>query len=81
MAQLYKEAVWSLYSSTCNTLQELAQTRMRVVLFSALSICAAVLAQTPVDSYIATESPVAKAGLLANIGASGSKSHGAKVCP
>lgn len=31
-----------------------------------------------VDSYIATESPIAKAGLLANIGPSGSKSSGAK---
>ncbi|KAJ7069493.1 glucoamylase [Mycena amicta] len=39
----------------------------------------AVLAQTAVDSYIATESPIAKAGLLANIGPSGSKSQGAKA--
>ncbi|KAJ7264437.1 glucoamylase G2 [Mycena haematopus] len=50
---------------------------MRVVLFSALSICGAVLAQTSVDSYVATESPIAKAGMFANIGASGSKSEGA----
>ncbi|KAF7364930.1 Glucoamylase [Mycena venus] len=78
MADLYKEAVWSLYSFTCNKVQDLAQTRMRVVLFSALSICGAVLAQSSVDSYIATESPIAKAGMLANIGASGSKSEGAK---
>ncbi|KAJ6508411.1 glycoside hydrolase family 15 protein [Mycena sanguinolenta] len=48
---------------------------MRAVLFSAL--CGAVLAQTSVDSYVATESPIAKAGLFANIGASGSKSEGA----
>lgn len=34
---------------------------------------------TTVDSYISTESPIAKAGLLANIGPSGSKSHGAKA--
>ncbi|KAJ7451618.1 glucoamylase [Mycena latifolia] len=52
---------------------------MRVVLFSALSICGAVLAQSSVDSYVATESPIAKAGMLANIGASGSKSAGAKA--
>ncbi|KAJ6452536.1 glucoamylase [Mycena vitilis] len=51
---------------------------MRVVLFSALSLCAAVFAQTSVDSYIASESPIAKAGMLANIGASGAKSQGAK---
>ncbi|KAJ6585291.1 glycoside hydrolase family 15 protein [Mycena capillaripes] len=78
MEDLYKEAVSSLYSFTCNTVQDLSQTRMRVVLFSALSACAAVLAQSSVDSYIATESPIAKAGMLANIGASGSKSEGAK---
>ncbi|EJD01169.1 glucoamylase [Fomitiporia mediterranea MF3/22] len=35
-------------------------------------------AQTAVDSYVATESPIAKTNLLANIGASGSKSQGAK---
>lgn len=32
-----------------------------------------------VDTYIATEGPIAKAGLLANIGPSGSKSNGAKA--
>ncbi|KAL0577741.1 glycoside hydrolase 15 protein [Marasmius crinis-equi] len=38
-----------------------------------------VWAQTTVDSFIAKESPIAKAGLLANIGPSGSKSSGAKA--
>ena len=38
-----------------------------------------VLGQTPVESYIAKESPIAKSGLLANIGPDGSKSSGAKV--
>ncbi|KAJ6585360.1 glucoamylase [Mycena capillaripes] len=52
--------------------------KMRAVFLSALSACVSVLAQTSVDSYIATESPIAKAGLLANIGPSGSKSQGAK---
>ena len=32
-----------------------------------------------VDSYVASESPIAQAGLLANIGPSGAKSSGAKV--
>jgi hypothetical protein len=77
MADLYKDSLWSF---TCTKIQDLAQTKMRVVLFSALSVCGAVLAQTSIDSYIATESPIAKAGMLANIGASGSKSEGAKVC-
>lgn len=35
------------------------------------------LAQSSVDSFISTESPLAKAGLLANIGSTGSKSSGA----
>ncbi|KAI0826811.1 glucoamylase [Trametes gibbosa] len=32
------------------------------------------------DAYVASEGPIAKSGLLANIGPSGSKSHGAKAC-
>ncbi|KAI0343607.1 glucoamylase [Trametopsis cervina] len=45
-----------------------------------LSLVGATLAQTSsVDSYVSTESPAAKAGLLANIGANGAKSHGAKA--
>ncbi|KAJ6584037.1 glucoamylase [Mycena vulgaris] len=52
---------------------------MRVALLSALSVCVSVLAQTSVDTYVATEGPIAKAGLLANIGPSGSKSQGAKA--
>ncbi|KAF8176989.1 glucoamylase [Pholiota molesta] len=53
---------------------------MRVALLSALCYAAAVFAQSSVvDTYVATESPIAKAGLLANIGPSGSKSSGAKA--
>jgi len=53
---------------------------MRLPTFLALCCCTTALAQsTIVDSYIARESPIAKAGLLANIGSSGSKSSGAKV--
>ncbi|KAI0035180.1 glycoside hydrolase family 15 protein [Vararia minispora EC-137] len=40
-------------------------------------LSASALAQSA-DSYIATEAPIAKAGLLANIGPSGSKASGAK---
>ncbi|KAF9268731.1 glucoamylase [Marasmius fiardii PR-910] len=36
-------------------------------------------AQISVDSFVATESPIAQAGLLANIGPSGSKASGAKA--
>jgi len=36
-----------------------------------------VFVQANVDSYLAAEAPITKAGLLANIGPSGSKSAGA----
>ncbi|KAJ7022742.1 glucoamylase [Mycena alexandri] len=52
---------------------------MRGFLLSALSFCASVVAQTSVDSYVATESPIAKQGILNNIGPNGSKSQGAKA--
>ncbi|KAJ7451688.1 glucoamylase [Mycena latifolia] len=48
-------------------------------LLSVLFAGVCVLAQTSVDTYVATESPIAKAGMLANIGPSGSKSEGAKA--
>lgn len=53
---------------------------MRSIIVSALAFCAAVFAQSAVDQYVATESPIAKAGILANIGPLGSKSSGAAVC-
>ncbi|CAA7262982.1 unnamed protein product [Cyclocybe aegerita] len=53
---------------------------MRFALLSVLCLGTRVLAQSSVvDQYVATESPIAKAGLLANIGPSGSKSSGAKA--
>ncbi|KAJ7741318.1 glucoamylase [Mycena metata] len=52
---------------------------MRGFLLSALAVCASVVAQTSVDSYVATESPIAKQGILNNIGPNGSKSQGAKA--
>ena len=53
--------------------------QMRLPIFLALCCSTTVLTQSTVDSYIERESPIAKAGLLANIGPSGSKSSGAKV--
>ena len=53
---------------------------MRSIIVSALAFCTAVFAQSIVDQYVASESPIAKAGILANIGPSGSKSSGAAVC-
>uniref|UniRef100_A0A8H7XMJ0 Glucoamylase n=1 Tax=Psilocybe cubensis TaxID=181762 RepID=A0A8H7XMJ0_PSICU len=53
---------------------------MRTILLTTLAFCASVLAQSSVvDSFVATESPIAKAGLLANIGPSGAKASGAKA--
>nr|GAT49285.1 glycoside hydrolase family 15 protein [Mycena chlorophos] len=52
---------------------------MRVFAVSALALCGAVLGQSSVDSYVATESPIAKAGLLANIGPSGALASGASA--
>ncbi|KAF9811041.1 hypothetical protein IEO21_06707 [Rhodonia placenta] len=51
---------------------------MRLTVVSGLAYaCGALAASSSVGSYIASESPVAKAGVLANIGAGGSKSSGA----
>ena len=49
-------------------------------LLSVLGLCTASVCTT-VDSYVSTESPIAKARLLANIGPSGSESSGAFVGP
>ena len=56
---------------------------MRFALISTLGLCASVLGQDAqrgsiVDDYVRKEGGVAKVGLLANIGPSGSKSAGAK---
>jgi len=53
---------------------------MRSIVLTTLSFCAAVYAQSSVvEQYIARQEPIAKAGLLANIGPNGSKSQGAQV--
>ncbi|KAF8162773.1 glycoside hydrolase family 15 protein [Crassisporium funariophilum] len=49
---------------------------MRFVALSSLAYCATVLGQN-IDSYMQKESPIAKAGVLANIGPSGAKASGA----
>ena len=60
-------------------LQALLPT-MRSAILCAIGFCAAVFSQSAVvDRYVVTESPIAKARLLANIGPSGSKSSGAAV--
>jgi len=51
---------------------------MHLSLAAALGLVGSAVAQT-VSSYISTESPIAKAGVLANIGPDGSLSSGAYV--
>jgi len=51
-----------------------------VFIWASFALSWKALAQSnSVDAFLASESPIAKAGLLANIGPSGSKSQGAKV--
>ncbi|KAK0202033.1 glucoamylase [Desarmillaria ectypa] len=53
---------------------------MRALFIYCIGLSASVWAQSSaVDAYAASESPIAKAGILANIGPNGSKSSGAKV--
>ncbi|KAF8158200.1 glucoamylase [Crassisporium funariophilum] len=52
---------------------------MRSIVLSLIGFCAVVFSQSTVDQYVATESPIAKAGMLANIGPSGAKASGAKA--
>lgn len=54
---------------------------MRLHLSSLLAILSVLVPYSvaTTDSYIASEGPIAKAGVLANIGPSGSKSNGAKA--
>ncbi|KIM36100.1 carbohydrate-binding module family 20 protein [Hebeloma cylindrosporum] len=53
---------------------------MRSVLLTGFAFCAAVFAQNAaVDKFVTTQYPISKAGVLANIGPSGSKSSGAKA--
>lgn len=55
---------------------------MRSALLSLVSLATlwvSVAAQSSVEAFIAKQAPISKAGVFANIGPSGSKSHGAKV--
>lgn len=76
----YKDTLSSGSERATELLRALCGVRMRAVLLSALGLCVSVFAQssTLVDQYVAKESPIAKAGVLANIGSNGSRSAGAK---
>lgn len=77
----WSRAGWKVSVKFSSTLLS-KYTRMRFskTLVCALGLISSAFAQSSsVDSYISTEDPIAKAGLLANIGPSGSKTQGAKV--
>jgi len=81
MASNLNIASWIEYKdSVCSSLRAVFPQVKWGSLIPALGICASVFAQsTIVDPYISTESPIAKAGVLANIGPNGVKSSGAHV--
>lgn len=67
----------------CKTNTQFHPTMRSTFIFSSLLALLAsllpLLASGAVTDYIASEGPIAKAGVLANIGASGSKAAGAKA--
>jgi glucoamylase len=77
----YKEWLWTSIYPILQRIQKTTLPSMRSILLTALAFYAAVFAQNAaVDQFVATQYPISKAGVLANIGPSGSKSSGAKVC-
>lgn len=54
--------------------------KMRSILLTAFCFSASCIAQlTSADAFLATQVPISKAGLLANIGPNGAKASGAQV--
>jgi hypothetical protein len=76
----YKEWLWTSIYPILQRIQKTTLPSMRSILLTAFAFCAAVFSQNAaVDQFVATQYPISKAGVLANIGPSGSKSSGAKV--
>jgi hypothetical protein len=68
------------YRASADCILPWSRAVMRFFAVSTLALSAVVSAQSDsVDQYISSEGPIAKAGLLANIGPDGSKSSGAKA--
>jgi hypothetical protein len=66
----------------CTDTRQKPSLKMRILcLASVFGLVSTTISQgLTAESYFTTESPIAKAGLLANIGPSGAKSSGAIVC-
>ncbi|KAH9480597.1 Glucoamylase [Psilocybe cubensis] len=73
----YKDQAVALWIGILRTLNNFPEVKMRTAILTAFAFCATVFAQSNVESYIAKEKPIAKAGILANIGPSGSRAAGA----
>ena len=70
---------WCTNSTSLSNTQGLSAMGLAsTVSLALLGLCSFARAQTSAaDAYVSAESPIAQAGILANIGPSGSKSHGA----
>jgi hypothetical protein len=76
----YKDGLCTLYVGAVAAAERfLPQAAMRLALRTTFGLCASIAAQSALDDFVRTESAIAKAGLLANIGPDGSKCAGAKV--
>ena len=76
----YKDGLCTLYVGAVAAAERfLPQAAMRLALRTTLGLCASIAAQSALDDFVRTESVIAKAGMLANIGPDGSKCAGAKV--
>ena len=80
MAPYISDRVCAFSANVAAAERFLPQLVMRVALRTTMGLCAFIAAQPVLDVYIRTETAIAKAGLLANIGPGQSQCSGAKVC-
>ncbi|KAF8644676.1 hypothetical protein AX16_008336 [Volvariella volvacea WC 439] len=77
-----QKALVGILVDSVDCFRELARVKLRLLLLSALGLLASVFGISStriVDKFIELETPIAKAGILANIGPDGLKSWGAKA--
>ncbi|KAF9562600.1 glucoamylase G2 [Agrocybe pediades] len=76
--EVYKADGLGVWFYNLKRVQDSTPPKMRSIVLTALSFCAAVFAQSSaVDQYLSRQVPISKTNLLANIGPNGSRSHGA----
>jgi len=75
-----KEPLWMSIYPIVQRIQKTTLPSMRSILLTGFAFSTAIFFQNnAVDQFVATQYPISKAGVLANIGPSGSKSSSAKV--